>query len=66
MTSTFDLLVLAAFFAPMALMVVTNLATYRPDRAGLGLLDSPMAMAARTDASAGPDRLDLEDMREAA
>lgn len=38
MTSAFDLLVLAAFFAPMALLVAINLATFRPTRAPHGLL----------------------------
>jgi len=32
MTSIFDVLVLAAFFMPIALMVALNLATYRPAR----------------------------------
>jgi hypothetical protein len=66
MNSTFDLLVLATFFAPMALMVAVNLATYRPSREGQGLLDSPMAIAARTDVNPAADRTDHEELRQAA
>jgi hypothetical protein len=66
MNSTFDLLVLAAFFAPMALAVAANVATYRPSRAGAGLLDSPMAIGAGLEHGSAPGRLDLEEMREAA
>lgn len=66
MNSIFDLLVLAAFFAPMALMVAVNLATYCPSRAGQGLLGSPMAIGARTDVNPAADRIDHEEMRQAA
>lgn len=37
MTSFFDLLVLAALFAPVALIVAGNLAAYRSPAAGEGL-----------------------------
>jgi len=43
MNSYFDLLVLAALFVPVALMVVANLATYRLPDAGHGPLALPAA-----------------------
>lgn len=66
MNSIFDLLVLATFFAPIALMVALSLATYRPSRAGLGLLDSPMAIAARADVNPPAEGIDHEELRQAA
>ncbi|HET7547885.1 MAG TPA: hypothetical protein VFJ86_08955 [Usitatibacter sp.] len=42
MNSYFDLLVLAALFVPVALMVAANLAAYRSPGAGDGLLGLPM------------------------
>lgn len=43
MHSYFDLLVLAALFVPVALIVVANLAAYRLPDAGEGLLALPAA-----------------------
>ena len=50
MTSYFDLLVLAALFAPVALIVAGNLAAYRSPSAGEGLAGRyrPLPEAAAT------------------
>jgi hypothetical protein len=46
MHSYFDLLVLAALFVPVALIVVANLLAYRSPGAGEGLLALPPAQTA--------------------
>lgn len=66
MNSVFDLLVLAVFFAPMALMVAINLATYRPSRDLQGLLALPVAPGTPTDVNPAAERPQPEELRRAA
>lgn len=69
MHSYFDLLVLAALFVPVALIVVANLAAYRLPDAGEGLLalpaadPEPAAMPATAEADAAEE---LPEFRRAA
>jgi len=68
MTTAFDFLVLATFFAPMALLVAVNLLAYRPLRGGDGLLDlpAPAARAPQPAAEAAPSEELYPELRRAA
>jgi hypothetical protein len=69
MNSYFDLLVLAALFVPVALMVAANLAAYRSPGAGDGLLGLPMGeptAVPETARAAHEEAAELPELREAA
>lgn len=69
MNSYFDLLVLAALFVPVALIVAANLAAYRSPGAGEGLLGLPAreAEAEPWPAAAGAAQAEeLAELRKAA
>jgi hypothetical protein len=73
MHSYFDLLVLAALFVPVALIVVANLLAYRSPGAGEGLLGLPAAQEASGPQPAReeilalePQALELPELRRAA
>jgi hypothetical protein len=54
MHSYFDLLVLAALFVPVALIVLANLLAYRSPDAGEGLLTLPAATGSAPEPAAQP------------
>jgi len=69
MNSYFDLLVLAALFVPVALMVAANLAAYRSPGAGDGLLGLPLAEPSAMPQpipAAREEAVELPELREAA